>query len=176
MRDAESISAPPAEVANRVRIVGPRAFVYSDNTWVDTAFDPDMMQTVEIAFLSDDYFALVAADPQLGAAFALGTSVIAPSNGIAYQIVAAEAVVPALEIPEIQDHQLPMQTEATATLPASLAQPTPEEITLERATPTPVTQSDPSPAGNIFPCLGGMLPLALFPLVGLLSIQVSKRK
>ncbi|MFC1996078.1 VIT domain-containing protein [Chloroflexota bacterium] len=170
MRDAESISAPPAEAANHVRIVGPRAFVRSNDAWVDTAFDPDLMQTVEVAFLSDDYFALVAADPQLGAAFALGTSVIAISDGIAYQVVLDGSTVPALEIPKPQDQQVP-----TDTAPPSTAAIQPDEPAADQPKPTPTSESDALTTGSSIPCVGGMLPLALFPLVGLLYIRNFKK-
>lgn len=161
LRDADSISAPPAEAANRVRIVGPRTFVLSDDIWVDTAFDPDVTRTVKIAFLSDDYFALAAADAQLGAAFALGSKVIAISDGIAYEVVSADSSVPAVEIPEQEKPQAPAETEATSTAAVSLEEPA----------PTPKAESETPAAGSKIPCMGGMLPLALFPLVGLLSIR-----
>ena len=62
LRDAESVVSPSVEAANRVQVVGSRTFVQVDDSWVDTAFDPDNMQTVQVAFLSDDYFSLAAAD------------------------------------------------------------------------------------------------------------------
>ncbi len=157
MRDADAVSAPSSEAANRVRIVGPRTFVLSDGLWVDTAFDPDAMQTVKTAFLSDDYFALVAADAQLGAAFALGSQVIAISDGIVYEVVDADSSVPALEIPE------PAPAEMEATSPAAAP--------LEPPAPNPDTEFEAPTDGSSFPCAGGMLPLALFPLMGLLSVR-----
>jgi Ca-activated chloride channel family protein len=156
LREADAISAPPAEVANRVRIVGPRTFVFSEGVWVDTAFDPDVMQTVKTAFLSDDYFALVAADPQLGAAFALGSKVIALSDGIAYEVVAADTSVPAVEIPEPENPQIPAETEATATPAAPPEEPA----------STPETEAESPAAGGSTICVGGILPIALFSLVG----------
>ena len=45
------------------------------------------MKTVQVAFLSDDYFRLSQLSPELRSAFALGSHVIALSDGIAYEIV-----------------------------------------------------------------------------------------
>ena len=56
MAGAGSASAPSAEAAETVKIVGARTFVWLDEAWVDTAFDPDLMQTVKVAFLSDGLF------------------------------------------------------------------------------------------------------------------------
>jgi Ca-activated chloride channel family protein len=159
MREADAISAPPAEVANLVRIVGSRTFVFSDGVWVDTAFDPDVTPTVKIAFLSDDYFALVTADPQLGAGFALGSKVIALSNGIAYEVVAADFAVPAVEIPKSQLEP----TSTPATQPAEAAG-------------TPETEAEPPAAGESTLCVSGILPLALFPLAGLVLGRTKRKK
>ena len=161
LRDADSITAPVAEAANRVQNVGPRTYVFSGDGWVDTAFDPDGMQTIKIAFLSEDYFALVAADPQLGAAFALGSKVIAISDGIAYEVVAADAIVPAVEIPHSENPQTPTETEPNST-PA--AQSDGSAVTSE-------DESESPSAENNSLCVGGVLPLGLFPLVGLLSVS-----
>jgi hypothetical protein len=127
---------------------------------VDTAFDPNETQTVKVAFLSDDYFALVAADPQLGAAFSLGSKVIALSNGIAYEVVEADSSIPAVEIPEPGNPQTPGEPAATPT-PA-----TPPEA-LDN---TPEAESESPETGGPILCVGGMLPLALFPLMGMLVV------
>jgi hypothetical protein len=81
---AEAPAAPDQQSAGRVRIVGPRTFILSEGAWVDTAFDPDQMQPLKVAFLSEDYFALAESRPDLAAAFALGRRVIALSDGTAY--------------------------------------------------------------------------------------------
>jgi hypothetical protein len=141
--------------------VGSHTFVLSDDIWVDTAFDPDDMQTVKVAFLSDDYFALVASYPQLGAAFALSSKVIVLSDGIAYEVVEADVSVPAIEIPEPDNPQTPVGSAATLT-PAML----PDEPVI-----TPKAEAESPAAGSSILCGGGMLPLALFPLVGLLVVR-----
>jgi hypothetical protein len=83
-----------------LKVVGSRTFVLLDGTWVDTAFDPDEMETVKVSFLSDDYFALANARPNLAAAFALGFEVIALSEGIAYEVVGENETVSRINIPE----------------------------------------------------------------------------
>jgi len=164
LRDADQVTAPPAEADNHIRIVGARTFVYADGTWVDTAFEPDKMQTDQVAFLSEDYFALVAADTQLGAAFALGPSVIVLSNDNVYQVVPADSTVPALEIPETQVPQTTIELEPTITLTPNIDISPPE------------TEPDSSSSGSGFLCGGSMIPLVLVPLLGLLSLRICKNK
>ena len=80
--------------------MGARTFVLIDGVWTDTGFDPQAMQTVKIGFLSEDYFALAASRTELGAAFALGSRVIALSDGVAYEVVEdASTVTTPVEIP-----------------------------------------------------------------------------
>ncbi len=110
MAGAEAPAAPMAEASDLVRILGSRAFVFSNGVWVDTAFDPQKMQTVKVAFLSDDYFALAARQPDLAAAFALGEKVIALSQGTAYEILPAGSVQPGI-------HILPASTPTGVALP-----------------------------------------------------------
>lgn len=99
MAGAESV-IPPSEETNRtVRIIGARTFVKNKDIWIDTAFDPDRMQTAKVPFLSDDYFSLSAARPELAAAFALGPRVIALSDGIAYEVVDSTEPGTPIEIP-----------------------------------------------------------------------------
>jgi Ca-activated chloride channel family protein len=146
---APAAAAPPVEAASTIRIVGARTFVYSDDTWIDTAYDPDSMTTVKVAFLSDDYFSLVKADPALGAAFALGQSVIALSNGVTYEVVPAGAPVGPVELPP------------TRTPVPSIPQP--------GETPALDRPADQPPAPGSLPCASGLL--APLPLVSLLFIR-----
>ncbi len=81
-------TAPSAEYADQVAVVGSRAFVNQDGVWIETTFDPSTMTTVKVQFGSDDYFALLAAHPELAEAFALGEQVIAFANGTAFEVTA----------------------------------------------------------------------------------------
>ncbi|MBN2146706.1 MAG: VWA domain-containing protein, partial [Anaerolineales bacterium] len=96
---ASNAEGVPEDAADVVRIVGARTFVQSEGVWIDTTFDPDTMTTVQVPFLSVDYFALVESIPDLAAAFALGEHVIALANGIAYEVVASDETTPPVDIP-----------------------------------------------------------------------------
>ena len=128
-----------------VRVIGSRTFILLDGVWVDTAFDPDTMTTTQVPFLSQDYFALSSARPELAAAFALGKRVIAFSGGQAYEVIASEETGDPVQIPpadpEIED---PTDPAATTNTTSPLAQDEGEAIS---------------------PCLGGLLPLVFLPLL-----------
>jgi hypothetical protein len=132
---------------------------------VDTAFDPNEIRTIKVAFLSDDYFTLVAADAQLRAAFAQGAKVIALTGGVAYEVVEADSPVPAVEIPEPGNLQSPGEPAAPTTSTTS-----PEDL----ASASEAGLESPAEASNSL-CVGGVLPLALFPLVGILVIRRSSK-
>src|SRR3712207_9509326 len=63
-----------------------RSFVLQDGVWTETTFDPSAMTTIKVQFASDDYFKLLELRPDLGEAFALGSRVIAVSNGQAFEV------------------------------------------------------------------------------------------
>jgi Ca-activated chloride channel family protein len=96
LADAAMMPAPTATIttesgetintADVLRYAGDRTFVLRDGVWTDTAFDPDTMTPVEVAFASDEYFALLSEHPELGAAFALGQQVIVVVGESAYQV------------------------------------------------------------------------------------------
>lgn len=100
MLDAEAPVELKGEAADIIRTVGARTFVFSNGVWVDTAFDPDIMDTTKVAFLSQDYFELAAAVPELADAFALGSHVIALSDGIAYEVIQEHGQADEITIPE----------------------------------------------------------------------------
>jgi Ca-activated chloride channel family protein len=143
---AEAPSAPPVEARDIVRVVGSRTFVYSDGVWVDTGFDPQTMQTIKVAFLSDDYFKLTKAVPELSPAFALGENVIVLANGNAYEVVNSDAPT------------RPINISPTST-------PTTDEPETELSSVTPSDRDQPVQSKNDKPvgttCLGGLLPLVL---------------
>lgn len=72
---------------NPVQTVGDRTFILREGVWTDTTFQPDSMETQKIVFLSDEYFALLDAQPELGPYFALGERVIVVVGDVAYEIV-----------------------------------------------------------------------------------------
>ena len=153
MAAAESVASPPDEAVQTVRIVGSKVFVSNEGVWLDTTFDPEKMETVKVAFLSDDYFALAASRPALAAAFALGARVIALSDGLAYEVVETGTPVEPIEIPPTEKvmpetTKIPVPTEKPGVV-------TPE--------PSSATSTPPTSPGTM-PCASGLLPLGLLPL------------
>jgi len=153
MADAGAAVAPPAEAVQTVRIVGSKVFVSNEGVWTDTAFDPGKMETVKVAFLSDDYFALAASRPALAAAFALGIRVIALSDGVAYEVVQSGTPVEPLELPPTLTAPLESTKVPAPTEKPGIATPEPGLVA-----PTPPT------APGTMPCASGLLPLGFVPL------------
>ncbi len=150
LSSADAPSAPSGENANQVRIVGARTFVLIDGVWTDTGFDPQAMQTVKVGFLTEDYFALANSRADLGAAFALGTRVIALSDGVAYEVVEdASAVTTPLVIPATRT---PAPTQAPGT------RQSPRATAVE---PTSQPVKTITPARGKVPCASSLLPLAV---------------
>jgi Ca-activated chloride channel family protein len=134
------------QAGGQVRILGAHTFVLNNDTWIDTAFDPDQMQTVKVEFLSDQYFTLVKDHPDLAAAFALGERVIALSAGVAYEITAAGTVQPAVVTPVV-DTPIPA-TPALATPAPATPKPT------SASTPPATTDRTTGLCGSMLPVVG----------------------
>jgi Ca-activated chloride channel family protein len=163
MAQAEAPVEASQEAAGVMRIVGARTFVLSDGKWVDTAYDPEKMQTVKVRFLSDEYFDLLAGHPELASAFALGQQVIAFMEGVAYESTPADSQAGPAEI-------APNSPQPTPT-PASGMAP---DATLVSASggDQPVADDSNQASGRI--CLGGFAPLLL--PVGLLWVLRRRRR
>lgn len=146
MAQAESAVSPSEDISDIVKIIGARTFINSDGVWMDTGYDPESMQTTRVSFLSDDYFALSASRPNLAAAFALGTHVIALSDGIAYEVV------------DVNESSQPIQIPATYT-PESNPSSNPGRAT------SPLSSSR-------LPCVSGFL--AFLPIGLMLYLRRSK--
>ena len=91
--------APQGEAAEVVRLAGGHTFRLIDGVWTDTTFDPEAMTTLDVPFLSPDYFALAASRPDMGAALALGPDVILVVDGVAYRTVAADQPGDPIRVP-----------------------------------------------------------------------------
>ncbi|MBG7609677.1 MAG: VWA domain-containing protein [Anaerolineae bacterium] len=139
MQESDVVISSSAEMANLVRIVGAHTFVFTDQVWMDTAWDPESMETTKVAFLSDDYFALVKARPLLGAAFALGERVIAISDGVAYEVISNQIEAAPIKIPEVD-------------------YPTQEDSSVAD------DQQDIPSESDRWSCLNALIPLMLIPL------------
>ncbi|MCC6805035.1 MAG: VWA domain-containing protein [Anaerolineae bacterium] len=77
-----------SQVVNPIQTVGDKTFILQDGVWTDTTFAPDTMTTQKVAFLSDEYFALLDSQPALSQYFALGDRVIVVLDGTAYEVTA----------------------------------------------------------------------------------------
>jgi Ca-activated chloride channel family protein len=157
MADADAPSTITGAAAEVVRNLGSRTFVYTGEIWIDTAFDPDTMEPVEVNFLSDDYFALADARPELAAAFALGDRVIALADGVAYEVVSTEAATEPVVIPD-EIEVIPPDGQP------SVGNPGPQTTD---GTPDVEPEEDGQDSGSQFslPCLNALFPLALLPMV-----------
>lgn len=71
---------------NAIMTVGDKTFIQLEGIWTDTLFQPDTMETQKVEFLSDEYFALLDAQPDLAQYFALGDRVIVVLDGVAYEV------------------------------------------------------------------------------------------
>jgi len=128
MAGAEVPAAPSEESAQKVRILGAKTFVLSEGRWVDTAYDPERDKTIKVAFLSEDYFRLIEAQPDLATAFAIAPQVTVLIEGVAYEVVAEGSAVEPIDIitpspsaePEPEITQPPIRTsQETPTMPNS---------------------------------------------------------
>jgi Ca-activated chloride channel family protein len=97
---AEAPVAPSGEAQELVRFAGSRTFRLKDGVWIDTAYEPEHMHTIRVPFLSEDYFRLAEAAPEIAPALALGEQVIVVSNGIAYEVVSSDEEGDPVSIPE----------------------------------------------------------------------------
>lgn len=88
----EGNEAPPGQPGGPapLQLVADRTFLYRDGTWIDTTYNADEMEVVEIEFLSDEYFDLLDADERVAQFYALGEHLIFVLDDTAYEIVSAE--------------------------------------------------------------------------------------
>lgn len=136
-----------------LQMVGNKTFLFRNNVWTDTQFDPSKMTTKKIAFGSEAYFALVANNPEVGKYLALGTRVIFVINGIAYEITDTDTGA--------------TDTRAVPTLPT----PTPirGENIQARANPQATPATPPGTVANNWGCGSGLL-------IGIVAFIVWRRK
>jgi Ca-activated chloride channel family protein len=163
MEGSDVAVTPLHESADIVRVVGSRTFVFSVDAWVDTAYDPETMQTLKVAFLSDDYFALASSRSHLAAAFSLGARVIAISDGIVYEVVDQDTPTEPIDIPiyETPDETPTIQiNDGSATIVPEI-DPT---LSQNEGTGMEIQPDNQLLAPERQPCLGGLLPLVLLPL------------
>jgi Ca-activated chloride channel homolog len=162
------------ELVGQVRTAGSHSFVLKDSTWIDTRYDPESMTTVKVPFLSDDYFALADAAPNLRLAFALGQSVIVISGETAYEVVAEGSPAEPIELPAIPTSTSNTTSETGLTAESATPAPVAEVVVEEPDQPEQPAETR-QPGG--LPCLGGLLPglLAGVVWIGLRRARISNR-
>jgi len=154
------VAAPPSSDTQIVKIIGSRTFLLTNGVWVDTAFDPQTMQTVKVSFLSEAYFTLSAAHPNLAAAFALGSRVIAITDGVAYEVVESTALPTPIAI--ASTHTPAPTVTSAPTIQAGVPTHTPAP----KNTSAPLSTQPPA-SGQPAPCPAGLIPMSVIPLVWL---------
>jgi Ca-activated chloride channel family protein len=148
-----------------IRVVGPRTFVFQEEGWVDTTFDPQQMTAQDVVFLSDSYYRLLDARPDLAAALALGDQVTVVVDGQAYRVVAEGDPGGSVKLPP----ELPSTAEPAQTQPAP--EPTgPAVVAVEPAQAEedvpPQGEEAPNQVQSRGPCLAaGLAPLLLAGLI-----------
>lgn len=146
IREAEIAPALDEDSAEMIRFAGTHTFKHIDGVWIDTAYDPESMDTLKVPFLSEDYFNLAASDADIGAAVALGSRVIVVSGEIAYEVIDEGMDGDPLVLPETVeggDENVEDREMIESELPKS---------------------EDDLPQGFSLPCLGSSL-LALLPAI-----------
>ena len=160
-----------------VKIVQDKVFLWREEMWIDTTFDADHMIPVKVGFMSEGYFALVAARPEWGTYLSIGERVLVVLEGtdgepLAYQVV-GQGEGEKFEIPPTKEA---LPTQAAPTLQATTdAQATPvaQATAVPRATATPRQSASTSPSpGNPVVCQGATLAV----LVSLLVAFVFARR
>ncbi len=116
---AQAYIASSAPDSGTVKTVWSRTFVLSDGVWIDTAYDPDTMQTRKAGFLSDEYFTLAASREGVAAALALGERVILVVDGQAYEITETGESDSNFTAPATVQPSLPDQPNPDEILPTS---------------------------------------------------------
>lgn len=149
MATSEMMDGEGKSVQETVQLVGSKTFVYRAGVWIDTSYSPDSQIPEQVGFLSDAYFDLLSAAPDLGQYLALGEQVIVVYQGIAYQIVAGEG-------------------QSEVTVPDVVIAP---EITVTPAPSNPQpTISNPQPASRTLCASAFVLPLIV------LGLGVNRRR
>lgn len=101
LRSAESVPQPvlPSDTDSGLTVdpilkyVDDKSFFLQNGIWIDSQYDPEVMDVVKISFGSGVYFDLLLAQPALGKILALGDQVIFVFHGSAYEIVPGEGGV-----------------------------------------------------------------------------------
>jgi Ca-activated chloride channel family protein len=69
-----------------MQVIQDRTFLLRDAVWIDTQYDADTMELTEIVFLSEKYFDLLEAHPEIAPFLRVGEHLILVIEGRAYEI------------------------------------------------------------------------------------------
>ena len=155
---ASADSAPEAfdEAVGKVRTIGSKTFVLSGGIWTDTRFDPNLMKTTKIEFLSEKYFSLARTQPHLAKALALGSQVIVMMGDTAYEIVADNSPNSITPVTTQMSDQL---------IPTIENQDQEGEITNDYSSST----------GSLLPCWGGLI-VTMMPMIVASIVKIRRYK
>jgi Ca-activated chloride channel family protein len=158
LANADAVASAPVEALGKVRTIGSHTFILSNRIWIDTMFDPDQLETIEINFLSKEYFSIAKDQPELADAFAIGSRVIVVSGNKAYQIVEGDS-----------SFDQPAQTSLPTTINVDQSTPPMDATGTDQPEST-----QPNTSGNqSLPCWGGLV-VALLPMMvlGLVRFKI----
>ncbi len=153
----------PAEMLKEadeiVRYAEARTFLFVDGVWVDTIYSPEQFQTVEIEFLSEDYFDLLVINPSLASALALGDRVIVIADGVAYEIVMGESLDGEIGWSSTTDEDSHYPAPQSTNIDPQIIPPV---VTEALHAAEPIANPRTSSGGS---CAYGLVPLAFVPLI-----------
>jgi len=164
LRSADvAVSGAPA---SGVRSVLDKAFVVQAGLWVDTSYRTEQPKR-ELAFGSDEYFALLADHPEWAPYLAVGPNLIVTLDGVAYVITDTGAPLPEEPAPPEATTGAGVAPLVEATPPASIAEATlPAPVAVETA-PTPTDPAEPAGPSSQNPlCTAPALGVGLMVLPG----------
>jgi Ca-activated chloride channel family protein len=88
MKQSVAVDSPDAYLTG-IRTAGAKTFRLNDGVWIDTEYDENArLPKVTVKFGSDEFFDLIAKEPQLGELFAVGEKVVVVFKGKVYQVTA----------------------------------------------------------------------------------------
>ena len=154
LANADAVASAPVEALGKVRTIGSHTFILSDLVWIDTMYEPDQMEVIEINFLSNEYFSIAKDQPKLAAAFALGSQVIVVSGNQAFQVIDGESPI-----------EQPAQTPLPTTINVDQSTPPMDDPGTDQPDPTQPNSS----GSSSLPCWGGLL-IALLPMMTLVLV------
>lgn len=154
LANADAAPESPGEAIGKVRTIGSQTFILRDGIWVDTLYDPNILETTKIEFLSEQYFSLARSQPQLAKAFALGPQVIVLAGDMTYEIVTNGPAI--FNIPGQVEYQVTPTVEIHDQV----------EVESEPSKPT---------SSSLLPCWGGLL-ITMLPMIAAGIVRIRNPK